>query len=235
MTGPILAIRPEPGCAATVEAGRRMGLAIEGCPLFEVRPLAWDPPPPEQIDGLLLGSANAVRHGGPALATYRGKRAFAVGSATADAAEAAGLTVAAVGQGGLQALLDTLCPSLALLRLAGEDHVPLSPPPGIVVATRVAYCTPGLPLPEPLAATLRSGRVVLLHSAAAARHFGAECDRLDVPRAAIALAALGPRIAAAAGDGWGEVRAADTPGDAALLALAGDMCHDPHRGKARRP
>jgi uroporphyrinogen-III synthase len=71
---------------------------------------------------------------------------------------------------------------------------------------------------------------VLLHSAVAARHLAAECDRLGIPRAAIALAALGQRIAAAAGEGWRELRAAAAPRDATLLALARDMCHDPPPG-----
>ncbi|MBS1240071.1 MAG: uroporphyrinogen-III synthase, partial [Proteobacteria bacterium] len=63
------------------------------------------------------------------------------------------------------------------------------------------------------------------HSAEAARHFTAECDRLGLDRANIALAALGPRIAAAGGGGWREVRSAQSPREAALLALARDMCH----------
>ena len=41
MTLPILAIRPEPGCSATVAAGRSVGLAIEACPLVEIRPVSW--------------------------------------------------------------------------------------------------------------------------------------------------------------------------------------------------
>jgi uroporphyrinogen-III synthase len=226
----IFAIRPEPGCSATVAAGREAGLAIEGCPLFDVQPLAWTPPTAERIDGLLLGSANAVRRAGPALEAYRGKRAFAVGSATARAAETAGLAIAAVGRSGLQSLVSTLRPPLTLLRLAGEDHVSLLPPLGVVIETRVVYRTVAQPLPDGMAAGLRDGGVVLLHSAVAARHLAAECDRLGIPRAAIALAALGPRIAAAAGEGWRELRAAAAPRDATLLALARDMCHDPPPG-----
>lgn len=230
MSRPIFVIRPEPGCSATVAAGRRLGLAIEGWPLFEVNSLAWDPPPPDRIDGLLLGSANAVRQAGPGLLAFRGKRAFAVGRATARAAEAAGLTVAAVGQGGLQPLLETLRPPLTLLRLAGEEHLPLKRPLGIVVETRIVYHIVASQLPEALAAAMREGGLVLLHSATAARHLAAECDRLEVPRAALALAALGPRIADAAGEGWLERRSARSPLDAALLALARDLCHEPRPG-----
>jgi len=226
MSAPVLTIRPQPGCAQTVAAGSLVGLAIEPCPLFEIRPLAWDPPPPERIDALLFGSANAVRHGGPALDGFRGKPAYAVGEATAAVAQAAGFTVAAAGRGNLQTLLDTLPSPLTLLRLPGAEHMPLACPPGIAVETRIAYESVPLPLPAVTAALLSNGALVLLHSAAAARHFAGECDRLGVPRAGVSLAALGPRIAAAAGEGWRAVRSAAEPREAALLALAHQMCHD---------
>jgi uroporphyrinogen-III synthase len=226
VTIPVIAIRPEPGCSATVEAGRALGLAIEGHPMFEVRPLAWDAPPADEVDALLLGSANAVRHGGRALEAFRDKPVHAVGDATAAAAEAAGFTIASFGRGELQALLDTLAGPLRLLRLTGAEHVPLAPPPGVELVTRVAYESVSLPLRAALAGELGQGAVVLLHSAAAARHFASECVRLAIPRSAVGLAALGPRIAAAAGAGWREVRSADEPREAALLALAHDMCHD---------
>lgn len=230
MTLPIIAIRPEPGRTATVEAGRASGLAIEGWPLFEVRPLAWEAPVPDEIDALLLGSANAVRHSAPQVSAFRAKPVYAVGDATAAAAEAAGFTIAAAGRGGLQALLDTLAGPLRLLRVTGAEHVPLVPPAGVEIETRVAYESVPLPLARQRAERLGAGALVLLHSAAAARHFAAECDRSGVPRNAISLAALGPRIAAAAGDGWREVRSVPEPREAALLALAREMCHDPAGG-----
>lgn len=229
MTLPSVTIRPEPGCSATVAAGRAIGLEIEGQPLFEVRPLAWELPR-NRIDALLLGSANAVRHGGPALEAFRDKPVYAVGDATAAAAEAAGFTVAAAGEGELQSLLDTLAGPLRLLRVTGAEHVPLVAPARVVIETRVAYQSVPLPLPPELAERLGGGALVLLHSAAAARHFAAECDRLHVPRGAISLAALGSRIAAAAGAGWRQVRAAAEPREAALLALAREMCHEPGGG-----
>jgi len=228
MNGIVLTIRPEPGCAATVEAAQALGLGLglEGHPLFEIRPLAWEPPPPEDFDGLLLGSANAVRHGGPALGAFRAKPVYAVGDATGAAAEAAGFTLAATGRGELQGLLDTLAGPLRLLRLTAAEHVVIAPPAGIEVETRIAYESVALPLPRPLAERLGTGGLVLLHSAAAARHFARECDRLAVPRRSIGIAALGPRIAAAAGAGWRDVRSATEPREAALLALAREMCHD---------
>jgi uroporphyrinogen-III synthase len=230
LTLPIIAIRPEPGCAATVAAGEEAGMAIEGWPIFAVRPLAWDAPPADSFDALLLGSANALRDGGAALAAYRGKPAYAVGEATADAARAAGFDVAAIASGGLQGLLDTeanLPPRL--LRIAGAEHVPLTAPQGAAIVTRIAYESVALPMPAPLAERLRTGALVLLHSAVAARHFADECGRLGVPRVGVSLAALGSRIAAAAGPGWRSVRFAEVPREPALLALAADMCHEPPR------
>ena len=224
MTHPVVAVRAEPGCTATVEAGRAIGLAIIGHPLFEIHSLAWDPPPPGRIDALLLGSANALRHGGPGLKTFAAKPAYAVGEATGAAAEAAGFTLAAVGRGELQGVVDALDPPLRLLRLTGAEHVSLAVPPGIEIDTRIAYESRPRPLQPSLAATLGAGAIVMLHSAAAARHFAGECDRCEVPRGTVALAALGPRIAAAAGEGWRELRAAAEPREAALLALAREMC-----------
>jgi uroporphyrinogen-III synthase len=225
-----LTIRPEPGCAETVSSGKAAGLPIEGYPLFAISPIAWDAPPPDAIDGLLLCSANALRQGGPALEAFRAKPVHAVGDATAREAEALGFTVASTGQGMLQALVDRLPPPLRLLRITGAEHVQLTPPAGIEIETRVAYESVPFALPDALAARLGEGALVLLHSASAARHFAHECDRCGVARNAVRLAALGPRIAAAAGAGWREVRSASEPREAALLALAREMCHEPGRG-----
>jgi uroporphyrinogen-III synthase len=225
----VLTIRPEPRCSATAEAGRALGVAVECRPLFEIRPLPWSASAPDSFDALLLGSANAIRPG--SLDAFRAKPVYAVGETTAAAAEAAGFTVAAIGRGELQGLVDTLSGPLRLLRVTGAEHVPLALPAGIEVATRIAYESIPLPLPAPVAAELRDGALVLLHSAAAARHFASECDRLGVPRSAVTLVALGRRIAAAAGEGWREVRSAVEPREAALLALARDMCHEPGGGE----
>ena len=226
MSGFVLTIRPEPGCTATVAAGRAAGLPIEGQPLFEIRPLPWDAPKPNDIDALLLGSANAIRHAGPVLDAFRSKPVYAVGSATAAAAEAAGFVVAGVGPGVLQPLVDTIAAPLRMLRVTGAEHVPVKAPAGIEVTTRIAYESVPSPMPRSLAERLGRGALVLLHSAAAARHFAVECDGHGVPRDAVELATLGPRIADAAGEGWHKVRCATEPSDEALLALARQMCHE---------
>ena len=222
----VIAIRPEPGLAATIAAGRAAGLEIAGWPLFEIRPCSWDPPSPDEIDGVLLGSANAIRHAGSTLGRFTGKPAYAVGETTADAAREAGFSVAMVGEGGLQKLLDGLAGEhLRLLRLAGAERVPLVAPQGIELVTRIVYESAALPMPGELEAALRRGALVLVHSAIAVRHLGEECDRRGVARGGIALAALSPRIGEAAGSGWARVEAGQVPREAALLVLARDMCH----------
>lgn len=227
MSAPIVVIRPEPGLSATVEAARAMGLAVEGHALAEVLPVGWEAPGDRDFDALLFGSANALRHAGSALAGWRGRTAHVVGEATADAARAAGLAVGAVGQGGLQQVVDGLAGDepLKLLRLAGARNAEIVPPAGIAIDTRVVYRLVHRPIPAEFAARLAQGALILLHSGEAARHFAAECDRLGLARGAIALAALAPRIAAAAGDGWRRVETAAHPVDSELLALARDICH----------
>jgi uroporphyrinogen-III synthase len=220
----VLALRPEPGLAATLDKARAMGLAITGHALSEIRALDWDCPDPANFDALLIGSANAFVHGGPNLARLTGLPVYAVGEATAAAARIAGFTVAMVGSGGLQGVLDAVPAPCHLLRIAGEEHVSLVPPPGVSFAEVIAYRSVMLPL-DPVAALLASGEaLVLLHAAASARHFAAECDRLGPARSGVTLAALGPRIADAAGAGWRAVHIAPQPDEASLLALARDVC-----------
>ncbi|MCP5396463.1 MAG: uroporphyrinogen-III synthase [Sphingomonadaceae bacterium] len=222
----VIAIRPEPGCSATVARGREMGLPIAGFPLFEILPAEWEVLEPSQFDGLLVGSANVFRHGGEGLAKLRGLPVHAVGAATAKAARASGFTVEQEGQGGLQAVLDLLAGQQRnMLRLAGRDNVPLVPPPGIKLAERICYESRALPMSAQLQDALRQGALVLLHSAIAAEHFARECSRLQVDFGKVTLACLGPRIVDAAGEGWAAIHSAQNPSEAALLALARDMCH----------
>jgi len=220
----LLALRPEPGLAATLERARAAGLAISGHALSEIRAVAWECPDPAGFDGLLIGSANAILHGGENLARLTDKPVYAVGEATAAAARAAGFTVALTGRGGLQGVLDAIPAPCHLLRIAGEEHVPLVAPAGVTFAEVIAYRSVMLPL-DPVADLLASGEaLVLLHSAATASHFASECDRLGLTRARITLAALGPRIAAAAGEGWAAIHTAERPDEAALMQLAFDLC-----------
>jgi len=225
---PLLILRPEPGNAATLTAARAMGLEAWGFPLFAVAPVSWAPVPVASFDALLLGSANAIAHAGPALAAYAGAPAWVVGKATAEAARSAGIKVIHQGSGGLQAVLDAVPSPMHLLRLAGQAHVPLAAPPGVAITTRIVYDARALPLPDGLARLLTTaalpGFVALIHSAEAARHFAAQCTALDLPRARITCITMGPRVSAALGGGWAKVITAPAPDDGQLLALAAQLC-----------
>jgi uroporphyrinogen-III synthase len=227
---PLVVIRPQPGTDRTVAAARELGLDARAFPLLEIRPRAWEPPDPAAIDALLIGSANAVGHAGPNLGYFRDKPVHAVGEATAEACRGAGLQVAAIGGGGLQNVLDGVPPGTRLLRLAGEERMPLTPPAEVEMIERTVYANELVPLPSDLADLLRDPSVVALHSAAAARHFAAECDRLRIVRGKLSLVAIGPRVAAAAGSGWADIATARTPDDEALLARAAQLCQNAAQG-----
>lgn len=222
---PVIVVRPEPGNAATLAAARELGLAAQGFPLFDIAPVAWNCPDPAGFDGLLAGSANVFRHGGPGLSTLSSLPVHVVGQTTAEAASEAGFALGSVGEGGLQVVLDRL-PGQRLLRLAGEDHIPLTSPAGTSITTRVVYAARALALPAALAKVLEEPALVLLHSGEAARQFAAECDRSGIDRSMIALACLAPRIAGMAGTGWNCAAIAPERSDGALLALAVQMCQN---------
>jgi uroporphyrinogen-III synthase len=217
---PLIVLRPEPGNSASLAAARALGLEAIAAPLFAVEPVQ-SPLPPGPFDAVLVGSANAFRHGGASLEGLRNLPVYAVGEATAQAARAAGFSVIATGAGGLQAVLDGLPPDVTrLLRMAGRERVLLVPPPSVTLAEQVVYAAEPLPMPPALAERLTQPCVIALHSAAAARHFAS----LVLNRAHLSLACIGQRVAAAAGPGWAEVCSAVTPDDPALLALAARMC-----------
>nr|WP_255548202.1 uroporphyrinogen-III synthase [Erythrobacter ani] len=200
-----------------------MGLPVRGSPLFEIRPRQWKAPEPTHVDALLIGSANAIRHGGQQLQRFLGKPVHVVGKTTEKAAKEAGFAIGSVGEGGLQNVLDAVPAPARLLRVAGAEHVPLEAPDGVTVETAIAYESVALPLDRALV-EWGERTVILLHSAVAAEHFAAECDRLELDRSHYEIAALGPRIASAAGKGWGAIHVSESPNDAALLAMVKALC-----------
>jgi uroporphyrinogen-III synthase len=212
---------------ATAARLRARGHGPLVAPLFDPRPLVWQPPaaPP---DALALTSANAVRFGGDGLAAFVHLPAWCVGEATAQAARAAGLARAqALGEGGAAALaaaIAALRPVPArLLWLAGRERVAIPAIPGCAVDERAVYAVELLPLADSAAAAIAAGAVdwALLHSPRMAAHFAAELSRLGLARGGLAIAALSPGVAATAGEGWARVAVAARPDEAALLATAG--------------
>ena len=224
-TRPIIVLRPQPGLAATLRAGRAAGLNMHGFPLFEIVPVAWTMPDIARFDAMLAGSANVFRHGGEGLAGLRALPVHAVGETTAEQARKAGFVVARVGTGGLQSLLDEDAGRAAdFLRLGGEARVALHPAEGQVVHDITVYRAEPQPLPDDARPLLARRPVATLHSAAAAVRFRSECDRLGLARDGITIACLGSRIADAAGHGWHRVLTAPRTCDAALLELLVRLC-----------
>ena len=225
----VFVLRPEPGNAATCKAAREAGLDPVAMPLQQIEAAEWQMPE-GAFDGLLIGSANAIRHGGPRLNELRDLPVHAVGARTAEAAQSAGFKVATVGSGGLQAVIDTLpARATSLLRLSGEERVELDLPDHVAIAERSVYRLAPLDPSAQSIAALRQGGCALLHSASALRRLVEVCESHEIHRGTIALAALGPRILAAAGEGWHSIHTADAPSDAALLALARRICETSSR------
>jgi uroporphyrinogen-III synthase len=203
---PLAVLRPEPGNAATAARIEALGLRAIRLPLFAVRPLDWMPPDTAAIDALLITSANAVRHGGPGLASLRHLPVIAVGQATARAAAAAGFTVEATGEGGVH---DVLWRTVGrrLLHLSGRDVAGESGLPGIAVYASEPVRADASPLND---------SVALIHSPRAA----ARLAELVEDRARVRIAAISAAAAAAAGDGWAASAVAAQPSDAAVIAAA---------------
>jgi len=223
---PVFVIRPEPGLSSTMERGRALGLEMVAMPLSEAAPVEWQVPA-TTFDGILLGSANGLRQAGAMRAQLAELPVYAVGEATAVAARDMGFDIAVTGDGSLQALIDTLSPdrTLRLLRLAGEERLPLAAPPHVSIETATTYRIVHRALSASEVAQLDKGGVVLLHSAASASHFASEVRRAGIDHGRLALATLSPRIARSVSDGWKNVAVAAIPDDPALLSTALDMCH----------
>lgn len=211
----LLLLRPEPGLSASAGRARGIGLEVVACPLFRVEAVGWEAPDSDEYDGLILTSANAIRHGGEQLKRLTSLPVHAVGSATAAAAREAGFHVATVGSSNLAGLLAALPPQLRLLHLAGEDH--LNPGDARldrrIVYRAAAIDDPGLPGLDAMVAAVHSPRA------------GARLAELAGNPGHIAIAAISHAAAEACGEGWERVEVAEKPDDNSLLALAARLCH----------
>ena len=210
---PVVVLRPEPGASRTAARAEALGLEVRVMPLFAVVPTEWVAPDPSEFDGLVLTSANAVRHGGEQLEELKSLPVHAVGEATAALARAAGFIVASVGSGGSRDM--ALPKGERLLHLTGRDHVATGAQAIAVYEARKIDDPPGLGGID--------GCVALLHSPRAGSRLAELVDR----RRRIMIAAISPAAAAAAGTGWERVHAAPMPNEAALLALAVRLCESP--------
>ena len=210
---PLVILRPQPGAGASAERARGMGLEVIVIPLFEVRPLPWTAPDPRDFDALVMTSANAARHGGPALDKLKGLPVHAIGEATAAAARGTGFQIATIGAGGAGQM--NLPPGRRLLHLAGLRRRAVEGATSIIV-----YESAELPPPDRLK-SLRDA-VIAVHSPRAGRRLA----ELAGDRSRLAIAAISAVAAEACGSGWRSVAVAAAPSDAALLALAAKLCKE---------
>jgi uroporphyrinogen-III synthase len=224
MTRRLLVVRPQPGSGETVHAALAMGFEAVAAPLFTIRAIDWIAPDPRP-QALLLTSANGVHHGGEALATLRALPVYAVGAATANAARAAGFTSIVTGGNGIDAIIARAHADgvASLLHLAGrEHHLPARPP--MPIDRRIVYTADATDrLPEVARAALPEA-VTLLHSARAAGTFARLIDGSGIPRAILRIVAISEAARAGAGAGWRATAIAAGPTDAALLAVAAELC-----------
>lgn len=208
---PVCILRPEPGNARTAAAVEVAGMTALRMPAFAIRALDWTPPDASGFDALLVTSANAVRCAGAGLERLAHLPVIAVGAATAEAARSAGLTVALTGARDADAAIAAARQKgfVRPLHLAGRERTDST----AAIAQVIVYASDPIALPA-----IPRDAIVLLHSARAARAIADHVPTHD--RATIALAAISPTVAVAAGTGWETVRPADTPADTAMIALA---------------
>jgi uroporphyrinogen-III synthase len=212
----IVILRPEPGASKTFEKAVAQGLNAVKLPLFEIEPLAWVPPNLSDFDGLLVTSANAIRQAGAGLERLKSLPVYAVGQATAEAAEEAGFKVAKAGIAGVRNLLGKIHSDLRLLHLAGEDRIDPRRAWQKITAVPVYRSR----VIDPVDPGGLEGSVVLVHSPRA----GERLAEIAHERSTIAVAAISRAAAQTCGGGWKQIAFVTRPNDIALLALAARLC-----------
>jgi len=220
---PLIVTRPEPGNAATVEQAKKLGLDARAMPLFAARALEWLAPSPKNFDALLLTSAFAAKLAGASLAKLSSLPVYAVGAATARAAEDAGLQVVMTGSTDAQRLLDDMASQdiRTILWLCGRDRSKFEAR-GAAITALPCYAVEPVSHPADWSTLTASPAIILAHSARAAQRIS---DLIGDERGHLALVAISSAVAAAAGEGWRALAIAGQPNDAAMLAEAGALWH----------
>lgn len=223
----LLILRPQPGADESAARARALGLDPVVAPLFAVRPLAWTAPDPAGFDAVMLTSASAARTAGDGMTPFLARPCYAVGDATAAAAEEAGFTEVRVGPEGGAALLMMMAEEgvQAAFHPCGADHLALGQPEIAITRIPVYAAEAAESLPDAARAAIADGALALLHSPRAAALLGALVEE----RSHLSIAAISARTARAAGEGWRHVAIAPEPRDHALLELAAKLCQTERR------
>ncbi len=191
-----------------------MGLEPVVVPLFEIIGVEGPPVEAGRFQAVLLTSANGARHA-PAGLTHL--PCFAVGESTAAAARSAGFADVRTGpcDGAAAAAMMAAAGVTRALHPCGREHLAVEAA-GVAIERRIAYAA------EPVqCGRLEGPAVAMIHSARA----GARFAELAGDKAGVAIAAISPAAAAAAGEGWAAKAVACAPRDQALLELAAKLCN----------
>lgn len=230
--GLVLVTRPEPEAGDTVSRLAAMGREAIAAPMLRIEKVPATLPGPGEVQAVVLGSINAVRH---LPLRFRRVPVLAVGDATAEAARARGfakVTSAGGDARDLAALATRVCDPaglpllLATARGAGGPLAADLRGRGFRVHRRVTYRAVALPRLGEAADALRDGRVgeALFFSSSAARVFArvARAMRLTHTLGGITALAISPAVAATLGrSGFRAVLTASRPDQESMLALFG--------------
>jgi len=223
--------RPQPLAAETADRLRSLGHDVLMSPLLELAVLPWEQPT-GHVEAIAFTSPQAPGFAGPQGATYRALPVFAVGARTAEAARKAGFSDVHLTEGNASTLFEAVQQAgfRHVLHMAGRERAEAAPPEGLEVIVRVVYEARLADVFAPEAERgLREGHVdwVLLFSARTASHFASLYEALGLPRTNLSIAAISPAALAAAGTGWGRLKAASVPSEVGVLAAAGLSCDKP--------
>lgn len=216
-------LRPEPGASETAARAAALGFETLRAPLFAVAPVAWEAPPADTFDALLITSANTARHGGERLRDYAALPCLAVGEATAAAAERAGIIPAWTGSSNGKAALAEAAERgyQRVLWLCGRQHTPLAHPKLDLTIVPV-YSAEAAAGSAALTAALAHPAIILVHSQRAAWALAAKVGEAERHRHG--LVAISAGVAAVAGEGWAWTQWPARPLDEDMLELAASLC-----------
>lgn len=211
----IVLLRPEPGLSASKALLNKLDIEPVECPLMRIEPVDWSIPDLAQFDTLLFTSAIAPEMAAQHAEYLSTLTVVAVGEKTAEAARAAGFTVATVGSGNVDALLARLPKSAQILHLCALNfrrpttghrvfHLPVYR--GVSTNNRV-------PLDGP--------QIYMVHSPRLAALLAAQVP--EDQRGDKIVVAISPAAGKAAGTGWKEVTSNKNPSDVIMISLAATL------------
>ena len=217
--------RAEPGASATAARLRALDYEPLVAPLLGIRPLPAPELPREGVGALAFTSRNGVAAASGILPeAWRALPVFAVGEATACAAREAGFRRVRSADGDMRALETLISAHRAeidgpVLHLGAREPAGVLRATGVPVVAVAVYEAVELGTPPAVTAGWSELDAALVHSPRAARAFATATAALD--RSRLIVACISPAAAASLRSLFADVRIAEAPNEAALLARLG--------------